>query len=65
MGVSPNPQAQGGNNIPHQQPSFGPRQIPNMPNLNISLIPMGNLYQMGGYQSMPQPYLGSYPYPPN
>ena len=26
---------------------------------------MGNLYQMGGYQSMSPPYPGSYPYPPN
>ena len=26
---------------------------------------MGNLYQMGGYTSFPQPYPSSYPYPPN
>ena len=39
--------------------------MPNPPNYNIPTVPMGNPYHMGGYQSMPQPYLGSYPYPPN
>jgi len=26
------------------------------------MVPMGNPYQMGGYQSMPQPYPGGSPY---
>lgn len=65
MGVIPNPQAQGGNNVPLQQPSLGSGQVPHIPTPSIPSVPMGNPYKMGKYQAMPQPYLGSYPYPPN
>ena len=60
MGITPNPQMLGGNNVPLQQPSLGSGYTPNMPNPNI--LSIGNLYQMGGYQTMPQAYPGSYPY---
>jgi len=65
MGTSFNPQTQGGSNVPFQQPSFGPGQIPNLTHQSIPSLPMGNPYQMGGYQSMPPPYPGSSSYPPN
>ena len=65
MGVGPNPQMQGGNNVPYQQPPFGPRKMSNPLNQGVSMVPMGNPYQMGGHPSFPQPYLGSYPYPQN
>jgi hypothetical protein len=29
------------------------------------MVPMGNPYPTAGYTSFPQPYSGSYPYPPN
>ena len=29
------------------------------------MIPMGNPYQMGGYQPMAHSYQGRYPFPPN
>ena len=65
MGAGPNPQMQGGNNVTFQQSPLRPRQMPNPSNQGVPMVPMGNLYQMGGYPSLPQPYLGSYPYPPN
>ena len=65
MGASSNPQTQVGNNIPFQQPPVRPRQTLNTPNQNILSVPIGNPYQMGGYQSMPPPYPRSSPYPPN
>ena len=65
MLVDSNPQTQGGNNDPFQQPPIGPRQMPNPPNQSIPMVPMGNLYLMGGYKSMPKPCPGSSPYPPN
>ena len=65
MGASSNPQSQGGSNVPFPQPPYGPRQMPNPPHQSIPTVPTGNLYQMSRYQSMPQPYRGSYLYPPN
>lgn len=61
MGVGPNPQMQGDSNVPFQQPPVGLRYMPNPSKPGVPMVPMGNPYQMGGYQSMPQPYLGSYP----
>ena len=65
MGAGPNLQMQGGSNVPLQQPPLGPKHTPNPSNQGASMVPMGNPYQMGGYQSMPQPYRSGYPYPPN
>jgi hypothetical protein len=64
MVSSSNPQTQGGNNVCFQQPLVRPKQMPNLPNQSILMVPIGNPYQMGGYKSMPPPYLGSSPYPP-
>ena len=60
MGVTHNPQMLGGGNVPLQQPSLGSGYTPNMPNQNIPS--MGNSYQMGGYQTVPQAYPDSYSY---
>lgn len=62
MGANAKPQTQGGNYVPFQQTPFGPGQMPNPPNQSIPMVPIGNLYPMGGYKSMPKPYLGSSPY---
>jgi hypothetical protein len=65
MVAGSNTHVQGGRNVPFQLPPFGPGQMPNLSNQNVPMVPMGNLYPTGGYQSMPQPYPGSSPYPPN
>ena len=65
LGESPNPQMQGGSNVPFQKPPVEPRHMPNPSNQDVPMVCMGNLYQMGRYQSLPQPSLGGYPYPPN
>jgi hypothetical protein len=65
MGEGSNPHTQGGSNVPFQQPPFRLGKMPNPSRQSVPMVPMGNLYQMGEYQSMPQPYRGSSPYPPN
>ena len=65
MGVCPNPQTQGGNNVPFQHPPLGPGKTPTPSNQIFPMVPMGNPYPIGGYQFIPQSYLGGYPYPPN
>ena len=62
MGVTPHPQMLGGSNVPLQQLSLGLGHTPNMSNKHIPLVPMGNPYQMGGYQTVPQAYPDSYSY---
>ena len=65
MGAGPNPQTQGGNNVPFQHPPLGPGKTPTPSNQIFPMVPMGNPYPIGGYQFIPQSYLGSYHYPPN
>lgn len=61
MGAGPNPQMQGGSNVPFQHPPLRPGEMPTPSNQVVHMVPMGNLYQMGGHTSYPS----SYPYPPN
>ena len=61
----PNPQMQGGNNVPFNQPPIGHGYTPYPSNQGGPMVPIGNPYHMGGYQSMPHSYLASYSYPPN
>ena len=56
LGVGPNPKTEEGSNDPFKQPPLGPGQMPNASNQGVLVIPMGNPYQMGGYQPMSQPY---------
>ena len=64
MGAGSSPHTQGVINVSFQKPPFRPRKNPNMSNQSIPMVPMGKLYQMDGYQSMPPPYPRSSPYPP-
>ena len=65
MGAGHNPQTRGGSNVPFQQPTLRPRKTPTPSNQSVPMVPTGNLYPMGGYQSIPQSYFGGYPYPQN
>lgn len=65
MGAGRNPQMQGGRNVPFQQPPVGPRHMLSHSHQGVSMIPMRNTYQMGGYQPMEHSYQGGYPYPLN
>ena len=47
MGVGPNPQMQGGNNVPFQQPPLRPGHMSSPSNQRIPMVLMWNAYQNG------------------